>query len=115
MAIVETSELAEAELLQTHYYKASYDEIKEAYLSEIQKLGHNVESIDDNYKEIFSTAPHIAVTAKIVSFNARETAIDFYIDSEFLFSSNKKAYAFIQNIYNVIGKLFELKGLSLHK
>ena len=40
MATIETSENAKEEILQTHYYKASYDNIKELYLEYLKKLGH---------------------------------------------------------------------------
>ena len=115
MATIETSENAKEEILQTHYYKASYDNIKELYLEYLKKLGHHIESINDDYSEVFSTGPHISVTAKIIMQNPKETSIDFYIDSEFLVGNGKKAITFMKEVYKDIEKKYELKGLSLHR
>lgn len=115
MAAVETKELETIELLQTHYYKASYDEVKQAYLEILSGMGHSVISVNDDYCEIFSEAPHMAVTAKIIMQTPKETSIDFYVSSEFLFGASKKAYKFIQEVYTKLEAKYELKGLSLHK
>ena len=115
MAAVETKELETIELLQTHYYKASYDEIKQLYLEILGTMGHSVVSVNDDYCEIFSEAPHMTVTAKVIMQTPKETSIDFYINSEFLFGASKKAYRFIQEVYKKIEAKYELKGLSLHK
>ncbi len=115
MATIETSENAKEEILQTHYYKASYDNIKELYLEYLKKLGHHIESINDDYSEVFSTGPHISVTAKIIMQNPKETSIDFFIDAEYLVASKKKAIKFVENTLNEIAKKYELKGISLHK
>lgn len=114
MAIVETFENETIELLKTHYYKASYDEIKNLYLEIIKNLGHTLNSINDDYSEIFSEVPHMSVTAKIIMQTPKETSIDFYISAEYLLFSSKKAYKFIQTVYKEIEKKYELKGLSLH-
>lgn len=114
MAIVETFENESIDLLKTHYYKASYDQMKELYLEIVKKLGHTVNSVNDDYSEIFTEVPHMAVTAKIIMQTPKETSIDFYISAEYLFGSAKKAYKFIQTVYNEIEKKYELKGLSLH-
>lgn len=115
MAVIETNENETIELLQTHYYKASYDEVKKAYLEILENLGHNVESINDDYCEIFSTVPHMSVTAKISSITPKETAIDFYVNAEYLLFSSKKGLEFIQTVYKGIAKSYEFKGLGLHK
>lgn len=113
-AIVETSERATLELLQTHYYKTSYEKLKESYLDILRKLNARIISIDDTYLEIFAETPHMAIQAKIIEQTPVETSIDFYISSEFLFGSKKKAYQFIQTVYDALGMTYELKGLALH-
>lgn len=113
--IIETSENQKKELYQTHYFKASYDELKNLYIETIKGLKHNLLSVNDDYKEIFSEAPHLTVTAKIIMQNPKETSIDFYIDSEFLFGSERHADAFIKTIYDAFSKKYELKGIALHK
>lgn len=114
-AIVETKEQAKEELLQTHYYKTSYDNLKELYFEIAKKLGLRLVSIDDNYCEIFAEKPHLTVLAKIIEQNPKETSIDFYISAEYLFGNVKKALDVLDRIYKEIEKTYELKGLGLHK
>lgn len=111
----ETLENAKIVELQTHYYKASYDQIKEVYLETLKRLGHDVVSVNDDFCEIFSEIPHFSVNAKIIMQTPKETSIDFYIDSEFLMGNTKKAFNFINEVYKDIEKKYELKGLSLHR
>ena len=114
-AVVETNERGFTELLTTHYYKTSYDKLKEAYLRILDQLRYRVISIDDNYYEIFAEIPHMTVLAKFTEQNPRETAIDFYVNAEFILFSNKRALTFIGTVYNELEKEFELKGTGLHK
>lgn len=115
MAIFETKENSKDEALQTHYFKASYEEIKNAYVEIIKKLHHNILSINDDYGEIFSEIPHFTVTAKVIMQTPKETSIDFYISSEYLFANGSKAKKFLNNVYQTISKAYELKGVGLHK
>lgn len=115
MPQIETQENAKINELQTHYFKASYDQIKEVYLETLKRLGHDIVSVNDDFCEIFSEIPHFSVNAKIIMQTPKETSIDFYIDSEFLFGSAKKAIKFMNEVYTDIEKKYELKGVSLHK
>lgn len=115
MAVIETSEHETVDLLKTHYYKASYDQIKEAYLEVLKNLKHTVVSVNDDYHEIFSEVAHMVVTAKIIMQTPKETSIDFFINAEYLLGSHKKACKFIQAVLKYIESKYELKGLSLHK
>jgi len=102
-------------ILQTHYYKASYDEIKALYLEKLDELNHNVVSVNDDYVEIYSEIPHMEVIAKIIMQDPKETSIDFEIHSEFAFGAKGKAEKFIETILNAIEAKYEFKGVSLHK
>ncbi|MBR4496938.1 MAG: hypothetical protein IKP12_07395 [Acholeplasmatales bacterium] len=115
MPQIETLENAKISELQTHYFKASYDQIKEVYLKTLNRLGHEVISVNDDFGEIFSEIPHFSVNAKIIMQNPKETSIDFYIDSEFLLGNTKKAIKFMEEVYKDIEKVYELKGVSLHR
>ena len=115
MPQIETLENAKISELQTHYFKASYDQIKEVYLQTLNRLGHEVISVNDDFGEIFSEIPHFSVNAKIIMQNPKETSIDFYIDSEFLLGNTKKAIKFMEEVYKDIEKVYELKGVSLHR
>ena len=115
MPQIETLENAKISELQTHYFKASYDQIKEVYLKTLNRLGHEVVSVNDDFGEIFSEIPHFSVNAKIIMQNPKETSIDFYIDSEFLLGNKKKAIKFMEEVYKDIEKVYELKGVSLHR
>ncbi len=114
MAIVETKENETIDLLKTHYFKASYEEIKNVYLEILKSLHHKILSVNDDYGEIFSEIPHLSCTAKIIMQTPKETSIDFYVDAEYLFFSTKKAYKFIQEVLKRVEKSYQLKGLSLH-
>lgn len=114
-AVVETCERGATELVTTHYFKTSYEKLKEVYLKILEDLRYDVISIDDNYCEIFAEVPHMTVLAKFTEQNPRETAVDFYINAEYLLFSNKKALTFIGTAYDALEKAFELKGTGLHK
>lgn len=114
MAIIETNETESIELLKTHYFKASYEQIKAKYIEIIKSLHHTIVSENDDYGEIFSEVPHMTCTAKIIMQNPKETSIDFYISAEYLMGSSKKAYKFINEVLSRIQKDYELKGLGLH-
>ena len=113
MAFIETCENAADELLQTHYWKASYDQIKEAYIDSIKKMGLTVLSINDDYSEVFAEKGRLTVTAKIIMQNPRETSIDFTIDCEALFGASQ-AKNFIKDIYKALNSKYEFKGVGLH-
>lgn len=113
--IIETKESASEELFQTHYYKTSYEKLKDHYLELLDRMNINVVSIDDNYFEIYAEMPHMSIQAKIIEQTPVETSIDFYIDAEFLFGNKGKITKFLNTVYQDLGKTFELKGLGLHK
>lgn len=115
MAVFETNELSQDLAYQTHYYKASYAQIKKVYLEALENLGHTIVSENDDYCEIYSEIPHFIVVAKIIEQSPIETSIDFYINSEFLFGKEKKALEFISTIYKKLEENFDFKGVALHK
>ena len=116
MAVVlETQEREVRELLTTHYYKTSYEKLKNGLLEILKGLNFRIVSIDDNYNEVFAEIPHMTVLVKFSEQNPRETAIDFYINAEFLFGSAKKATNYLNTFYVELGKRFDLKGTGLHK
>lgn len=115
MITIETSENAKELELQTHYYKASYQQIKSLYLEILESLGHNIVSDNDDYSEIYSEVPHMEVIAKIIMQDPKETSIDFYINSDFLLTSKSKALKFIETVLKKIEEKYEFKGVSLHK
>lgn len=113
--IVETKENAQEEIYQTHYYKTSYEKLKDFYLDLLDRLHIQVISIDDNYLEIYAEKPHMSIQAKIIEQTPVETSIDFYIDAEYLFGNKNKINSFLATVYHELEKAFELKGLGLHK
>lgn len=113
MTAIETSENQKKLLLQTHYYKASYEEIRDAYLKILDDLGHEIVSVNDDYVEICSEVPHMIVIAKIIEQDKKETSIDFYIQPDF--GAKGKALKFIEDVLKKIEASYEFKGVSLHK
>ena len=114
MASIETQELAFKECLTTHYYKASYDQIKALYLEILDDMNQKVIAINDEYCEIFSENFTMSVTAKIIMQTPIETSIDFFVNCDALFGK-AKATKFIAEVYRRIGTKYTLKGLGLHK
>ena len=115
MTVVETGENQKKLILQTHYYKASYDQIKKVYLDYLDEINHNVVSVNDDYTEVYSEVPHMEVIAKIIMQDPEETSIDFEIHADFLAGNKGKAEKFITNVYKKIEAQYEFKGSSLHK
>lgn len=113
--VIETRENQAIDLYKSHYYKTSYEKLKEAYIEFLNNEGIDIVSIDDNYFEIYAERPHFTVQAKIIEQTPIETSIDFYLSSEYLIGNTGKINKFLNDIYNHLGKKFELKGLSLHK
>ena len=113
--VIKTSEFAQSEFYQTHYFKASYDEIKKLYLEILKELNYKIVNIDDNFLEIYAENTNMSIISKIIMQNPKETSIDFEIISEALFGGVKKANKFISYVYKKIEEKYELKGLALHK
>ena len=40
--VIKTAEFETKELYKTHYYKASYDEVKNVYLALLKELNYNI-------------------------------------------------------------------------
>ncbi len=114
MTEVITGEREKKLVLQTHYYKTNYENIRNIYLELLDELGHNVVSVNDDYHEIYSEIPHMEVIAKIIEQNPEETSIDFEIHAEFVVGSKGKAEKFIQQAYDKIEGKYQFKGVSLH-
>lgn len=117
MADIITSENAKNLDLQTHYYKASYEELKELYLHILNKLQYKVIENNDDYCEVYAEAPHMEVIAKIIQLDPaqKETSIDFEIHADYVVGAGKKATTFIKEVLEKIEEKFEFKGVSLHK
>ena len=96
MTEVITGEREKKLVLQTHYYKTNYENIRNIYLELLDELGHNVVSVNDDYHEIYSEIPHMEVIAKIIMQDPKETSIDFYINSDFMVGAKGKAEKFIE-------------------
>ncbi len=109
-----TDERSQEDNLKTHYYKASYEQIKNLYLEFLKQNNFTIVSDNDDYFEIYAEKAHMEVVSKIIMQNPKETSIDLHINAEFLFGSKKKAYNLLSAIYTYIEKKYELKGLSLH-
>lgn len=111
---VETSENAKNELLKTHYYKTSYEKLKNAFLDFCKENSLEVNTINDNFGEILALGVRINVTATITMQNPRETSIDLFTESEYLF--NKLGTTkFLKKLYEYLAKKSDFTGVSLHK
>jgi hypothetical protein len=114
MASIETQEFATKEVLTTHYFRASYDQIKEIYLEILKDMHQKVIAINDEYGEIFSENFTMSVTARIIMQTPIETSLDLFVNCESLFGKSK-AIKYINEVYNRVGAKYTLKGLGLHR
>ncbi len=110
----ETRERETTSLYQTHYYKTSYESLKQAITEHLERKEFIVSEFNDDYGEAVATMGRFSITIKIIMQNPRETSIDFFIEYYGLFGK-KKVDAFLTEVYSFLDKKFELKGLSLHK
>ena len=115
MAIIETNENQSLDLLKTHYFNCSYNSLKNAYLDILEKMGHHIISVNDDYCEIFSEIGKMEITAKLIMQNPLSTSIDFTISSFYILSSVSKAHKFIQRTLDELEAKIQLKGISLYK
>ena len=109
-----TDEKSQIELLQTHYFKASYEEIKNRFIEIMEEDGYQIVSVNDDYSEVYLEKAHVEVIAKIIMQNPKETSIDLHINADFLFGSKDKAFKILAFILKKIEEKYELKGLGLH-
>ncbi len=112
---LETNESENVELLQTHYYKTSYNSLKDAVIEYLHKNGYEISEFNDDYGEAVARKGYFSTTLKIIMQNPRETSIDFFLEYYGMFFKKKKIYQFLSDIYDYLGKKFEFKGLGLHQ
>ncbi len=112
---IETRENGNNELIQTHYYKTSYDNIKKALVDYLTKNQYSVSEFNDDYGEAIATKGYLSVTIKIIMQNPRETSVDFFVEYYGFLGRKKKVNSFLMDMYNYLGKQFEFKGLGLHQ
>ena len=112
--IYETNENDQYDVFKTHSYKASSDQIKQAVLDWANNKNYQLVSWDDDFNEGSFVLPHMNLTVKIIMQNPRETSIDLFIESTYLFGNKKKSVALFMEIYDMLANKFEFKGLGLH-
>lgn len=110
----ETKEDEGYELLQTHYYKTSYELMKQAVIEYFKNLGYQVTDFNDDYGEGMVISSKLRATIKIIMQNPRETSIDFFVEYNGLFGK-KQVGIFLANFYDYCSRKFEFKGLGLHQ
>lgn len=112
---VETRENETSELLQTHYYKTSYDAMKKALTDTLTNSGFEVTEFNDDYGEAIATKGNLSTTIKIIMQNPRETSVDFFVEYYGMFFRKKQVLKFLAQVYTYLSKKFEFKGLGLHQ
>ncbi len=110
----ETNETDNLEIFKTHYYKTSYDNMKQAIFEFAKQNGFDVQTWNDEFSEGIIVNKKISLTVKIIMQNPRETSIDFFVEAFNFLGGKKQAIQTLQAIYSFIGKKFEFKGLGLH-
>ena len=112
---VETVEYASYELLQTHYYKTSYDSLKSAIIEFLTNNGFQISEFNDDYGEAVAIKGKLSTTIKIITQNPRETSIDFFIEYYGFLGRKRAVFSFLEQVYHYLGQKFEFKGLGLHQ
>lgn len=110
----ETSDNHQIQSLKTHYYRARYEESKEA-LNKIIKNKNGI-ILDDNtsYQELLFETKDYSCTAKFTSITPYEIAIDFKITT-FNFLGLGKGRKEIELLYKELDQLLQFKGVGLYK
>jgi hypothetical protein len=111
----ETSERSKKEYLKTHYYKTTDEKMMDFLCHLFESFNLKIASVNADYLEINATSNDFDITAKVFSFMPLETAVDFYVDSRFLFDFNKTKKNVFDKIYDALKKEFQFLGTSLHK
>lgn len=110
----ETSDNHYIESLRTRYYRARYDEAKNAILMLAKQFNANVKSVDDNFKEISLESVKFNAIVSIVNVKMTECAIDFKVNTYAIVGLGK-GKKIIEEMYQFLDKTLQLKGVSLFR
>lgn len=110
----ESGEKTTDEALMTHYYKANYQQSKQALLEAASSLNFEVKFEDDTRQEFVLKRKDCEVIVTIVRITPIESAIDFTVNTPGIitFGKGKKI---IQSLYQAIDKKIMFKGLALNR
>lgn len=113
MAVYETKDIHKFDELKTRYFANSYEQCKTAVLDVAKKLGYEVLNVDDRYNEIYISGKKYSIVIKIVSFNPRDTGVDFYVQSLGMLDLGKGKKHIVM-WYDELAKGLQFKGIALH-
>lgn len=109
-----TSDNHEIETLRTHYYRARKEQAMEVVCDILKNDKAKVRSIDEERGEIIFDHMDYSGTATVTATSFSEMAIDFNVLTYNVLPT-AKGKKVIENIYKLIDKKLDLKGLSLYK
>lgn len=109
----ETSDIHLKPVLQTHYYRAGYEETKSAILKLIREYkGKNIIT-NDQYQEISFQASGYSCVFSVINMRPTESAVDIKIS--FNMFSLGRGPKLIEKMYQRLNQLLPFKGTSLYK
>lgn len=110
----ESGEKTIDEALMTHYYKANYQQSKQALLEVAALLNFEVTFEDDYRQEFVLKRKDCEVIVTIVRITPIESAIDFTVNTPGLITLGK-GKKIIQSLYQALDKKIMFKGLALNR
>lgn len=110
----ETKDNHELAELKTHYYRARYDDVKDAILRYAKEKGMTVRSVDDQHKEIYLQAQKFHLILVLVNPNPAETSVDMKITT-YYFIGMKRGIQVINQLYLHLNKKLTFKGVGLYR
>lgn len=110
----ETSDNHHIDTLRTRYYRARYDEAKNAILHVAKQMNATVKSSDDNFKEISIESMKFNAIFSVINVKMSECAIDIKVNT-FAIIGLAKGKKIIEEIYQLLDKSLPFKGVSLYR
>lgn len=109
----ETSDTHHKTSMQTRYYRATYEQTKDAILSLIKTYNGSNIIVNDQYQEIsFLTSRYICVFS-VINLRPTESAVDIKVSYNSI--SFGKGYKLIEEMYQKLDRSLLLKGTGLYK
>jgi len=110
----ETRDNHEMSELRTHYYRARYEDAKDAVIRVAKSKQMHVRSVDDAHKEVYLQASNHHLILVLVNPNPAETAIDMKVTT-YQVIGMKRGIKIIMEFYKELDKQLTFKGVGLYR
>lgn len=110
----ETSDNAKSEELQTHYYRDTYEKVKNEVLNFAKKNDYEIGNINDEYREIYLYKNRHDLIITLVELSLMEISVDVKSTTYYLIGL-KRGLKPIKELYQHLNRNLSLKGVALYK